>query len=84
MDVIRRLITIHLEGVRSMNRLGLIPLHYASGGTRLELVQLLADLHPEGLRATFEKGELPIHRAHWTSAHVEVLKFLLDQYPNGA
>jgi len=88
-EVLRALVDCFPAGTGTANSCdGMLPLHYACSckSVPLEIVQWLANIHSEGLMTRTKEskiGDLPLHYALEQCHETDIIRCLLDAYPEG-
>ena len=81
--VVEKLIRVHPEGVKTLNKNGELPLHIAvENKCKLDVVGALLRTHPDGVKTKDNEGRLPLHVAG--RCGLDVVKALLEAYAAGA
>ena len=83
-DIIRSLVKAYPDGLKVEKKYcGKLALHIAvSYGLPLDTIKILVKACPESVSSKDGDGQLPLHHIAYND-HVEVLKFLLEAYPEG-
>jgi len=92
-DFCKELTGLYPQSVWAESSDGDLPIHFAAGGGRVDIVRHLLKVCPESVHVTNNKGYLPIHmiarfprisEAITPEGYVEVLELLLEYDPNAA
>eukprot|EP00984_Skeletonema_dohrnii_P005574 scaffold1968_cov89-Skeletonema_dohrnii-CCMP3373.AAC.1 len=87
LNIIQLLIDAAPDSVRSVNNIGVMPLHYLCRNEELdetaalEILMLLIEKHPEALRHENDNGALPFHAAAAGGRSPEFCRVLIEAYP---
>ena len=87
MQVMRALLQVHADGVRTFDKTGWLPLHQCvnRSNVSIDALQLLIELYPQGLQCPNVNGQLPLHRSlDQLSPSIDALHCMLEAFPGGA
>ena len=81
-EVIKYIYSLHPEAISTKNRLGMLPIHYASKFCDINIIKFLLDKYPDGIKDLDRFISLPIHSSvRYNTA--DVIKILIDSYKDG-